>query len=55
MKLSDLDAKSAHPDVILLQTPSTKMMQFLQDRLKRKYKIKSDAIINVINNNLLNN
>ena len=47
MKLSDLDAKSAHPDVILLQTPSTKMMQFLQDRLKRKYKIKSDAIINV--------
>jgi hypothetical protein len=47
MKLSDLDAKNAKPDVLLLQTPSVKMMQFLQDRLKRKYHVTADAMITI--------
>ena len=47
MKLSDLDSKNLSLDVLLLQTSSLKLMMFLQDKVKRRFKIKSEAIINV--------
>lgn len=47
MRLSDLDSRNIHPDIILLQTPSSMLTMFLQDKVKLKYHCKSDAIIDV--------
>lgn len=47
MRLSDLDGKRVALDVLLLQTSSTKLTMFLQDKVKRKYNCKSEAIITV--------
>lgn len=47
MRLADLDNKNSNPDVILLQTPSTRLQIFLQDKLKRKYDCNNDSLIRV--------
>ena len=47
MRLADLDAKRANPDVVLLQTPSTRLQIFLQDKLKRKYRCNNDSLIRI--------
>lgn len=45
MRLSDLDSKNRSIDVVLLQTSSTKLSMFIQDKLKRRYNCKSDSLI----------
>ena len=47
MRLSDLDSKNLNLSVLLLQTPSNKLTLFLQDKIKRKFSIKLDAIIEI--------
>jgi hypothetical protein len=47
VRLSDLDSKNLNINVVLLQTPSTKLTMFLQDKVKRKYKCKNDSIIDI--------
>lgn len=47
MRLSDLDSKNLNISVLLLQTPSTKLTMFLQDKIKRKYNCKSESILDV--------
>ena len=47
MRLSDLDIAGNRPKVLLLQTPSTNLSIFLEDKMKLKYHISSEAIVNV--------
>lgn len=47
MRLSDLDAGTLDISVVILQTPSPKMMMFLQDKLKAKYGCKSESVIDI--------
>ena len=47
MKIADLDANFRSFDVVLLQTPSSKMFQYMQDKVKRKYGIVKDNIITI--------
>ena len=49
MRLSDLDSKTASLNVVILQTPSTKLMMFLEDRIKRKFRCNSDSIMSIEN------
>ena len=49
MKLEDIDSKLFDPDIILLETPSIKMLQFLQDKIKRKYQVSKDTTITIEN------
>ena len=49
MRLADLDAKTANVNVLLLQTPSSKLYMFLFDKIKRKYHINVDSTIAVEN------
>lgn len=47
MRLSDLDAKNLNVNLVLLQTPSTRLTMFLQDKIKRKYGCKGESIIDI--------
>lgn len=47
MKLSDLDAGTLDVSVVILQTPSSKMTMFLQDKVKAKYHCRSDSVIDI--------
>lgn len=47
MRLSDLDSKNRSIDIVLLQTSSTKLTMFMQDKLKMKYGCKADAVIEI--------
>lgn len=47
MRLRDLDSGQVKPTVILLQTSSTRMTLYLQDKIKAKYGCKVDDIIDV--------
>lgn len=47
MRLSDLDSGTLDVSVAIVQTPSSKMQMFLQDKLKAKYGCRSDAVIDV--------
>lgn len=49
MKLADLDAATLDISVVLVQTPSSKMLMFLQDKIKAKYGCRSDAVIDIEN------
>lgn len=49
MRLSDLDAGTLDVGVVILQTPSSKMTMFLQDKLKAKYGCRSDSVIDIEN------
>lgn len=49
MKLSDLDAKGININVVIIQTPSTMLTMFIQDKIKRKYNIRNESIIDVQN------
>jgi len=45
MLIRDLDAQRAEPNVIILQTPSTRLQIFIEDKIKRKYECNADTII----------
>lgn len=47
MRLADIDAGTLDISVALVQTPSSKMQMFLQDKLKAKYGCRSDSIIDI--------
>ena len=47
MRFSDLDITGNNPDVLILQTPSTLLSIFLEDKMKAKYHITSEAILDV--------
>lgn len=47
MRLSDLDSKNLNINVVLLQTSSIKLQMFIQDKIKRKFKCKNEAIIDI--------
>lgn len=47
MKLSDLDVRGRQVNVVILQTPSTRLQLFLKDKLKLKYNCKADSIIDI--------
>lgn len=47
--LSDLDQSGARKNVILLFTPSTKMVMFLKDKVKRMYGCNSESTIDLEN------
>lgn len=47
MNISSLDRKTYKPDIVLLQTGSVKLRQFLQDRVKRKYQCSQESVIEV--------
>lgn len=49
MRLADLDAGTLDVSVAIVQTPSSKMMMFLQDKLKAKYRCRSDSVIDIEN------
>lgn len=49
MRLSDLDSKTRPVNVVILQTPSTKLMMFLEDKLKHKFRCNSATILSVEN------
>ena len=49
MRLSDLDVRGNEPDVLILQTPSSLLNIFLEDKMKLKYHIISESIIDVEN------
>ena len=49
MRLSDLDIKGNIPTVLLLQTPSTQLSIFLEDKMKAKLHINSEAILTIEN------
>lgn len=45
MRLSDLDSKNIRINMVLLQTPSVHLEMFIQDKLKRRYHVNREAII----------
>lgn len=45
MRISDLDNDNLVPSIVVVQTPSTKLQMFLEDKIKRRYGINKDAII----------
>ena len=47
MRLSDLDIQGNRPKIMLVQSPSSKLKMYLEDKMKLKYKIKSDSILNI--------
>lgn len=49
MRLSDLNSSTLDVSVAIVQTPSSKMLMFLQDKLKAKYHCRSDSVITIDN------
>lgn len=49
MRLVDIDSATLDISVAIVQTPSSKMLMFLQDKLKAKYRCRSDSIIDIEN------
>lgn len=47
MRLSDLDSKNFTPNILLIQTSCTKLQMFVEDKLKSKYNITSEAIVDI--------
>ena len=47
MRLSDLDNSALSPTVVLLQTPSSRLQLFLEDKIKRMKHITQDSSITV--------
>lgn len=47
MRLVDIDGRGVDIAVAIVQTPSSKMMMFLQDKLKAKYGCRADSVIDV--------
>lgn len=47
MRLSDLDSKNLDISVLLLQTSSTRLTMFIQDKIKRRFHCKSEAILDI--------
>lgn len=47
MQLSDLDSKNFSPDILLVQTPCIKLQMFLQDKIKLRYHVTSEAVIDI--------
>ena len=46
MQLRDLDG-NVRPSIVILQTPSTRLEMYIQDKLKLKYRVRSEAVIDV--------
>lgn len=47
MRLSDLDIKTSDPEVLLLQTPSTRLFLFLLDKMKNRFRTTVDTTIEI--------
>ena len=47
MRFADLDGKTFNPNIVLLQTPSTKLSMFIEDKLKRKVEANRESIITI--------
>lgn len=47
MILKDLDARGTALDIVLLQTPSTKLQMFILDKLKSKFQVNNDTYYTV--------
>lgn len=49
MRLSDIDSDTLGISVAIVQTPSSKMLMYLQDKLKAKYNCRSESVIDIEN------
>lgn len=47
MRLADIDSETIDITVAIVQTPSSRMQMFLQDKLKAKYECRGDAVIDI--------
>lgn len=49
MQLADLDSKNIACNILILQTGSIRLQQYLEDKMKAKYRVNKDAILDCNN------
>lgn len=47
MRLRDLDTRGTTPTIVLLQTPSSRLTMFLQDKIKRRYGCSAESSLDI--------